>query len=105
MAANGLMTIAAKARETSQNKAKSEGQTIKSRHLIALGMERNYPHKNKDNEEEEDKEDAEKTTGYQDTNRTVNVIFGGEGCLSRRVQKLMLREILVVELATPKYLK
>ena len=43
---NSLMTIAAKARETSQNKAKSEGQTIKSRHSIALGMERNYPHKN-----------------------------------------------------------
>ena len=61
--------------------------------------------KKKDNEEEEDKEDAEKTTGYQDTNRTVNVIFGGEGCLSRRVQKLMLREILAVELATLKYLK
>jgi len=28
--------------------------------------------------DDEDKEDTEKTTGYQDMNRTVNVIFGGE---------------------------
>ena len=33
------------------------------------------------------------------------MIFGGEGCLSNRVSKLTLREILSVELATPKYLK
>ena len=39
--------------------------------------------KKKDGEEDEDKEDVEKTTGYQDKNRTMNVIFGGEGCLSK----------------------
>jgi hypothetical protein len=45
----------------------------------------------KDDDEDEDKDEIEKITGFQDTNRTVNVIFGGEGCLSKRVSKLTLR--------------
>ena len=41
----------------------------------------------KDKEEDDDKEEGEKTMDYQDPSRTVNIIFGGEGCLSRRMGK------------------
>ena len=37
----------------------------------------------KDKEEDDDKEEGEKTMDYQDPSRTVSIIFGGEGCLSR----------------------
>jgi len=37
-----------------------------------------------------DKEDGEKPMGYQDPSRTINVIFGGDSCLSKRLAKLTL---------------
>jgi len=62
--------------------------------------------KKKKDKEEEDKEDTEKDKGYQDANRVVNIIFGGEtGFLSKRALKVTLWEILSIELAIPRYLK
>jgi hypothetical protein len=43
---------------------------------------------------------------FQDASKTVNVIFGGDGDFgSRREQKLLLREIMSVEPATPRPLR
>jgi len=46
--------------------------------------------KKKDKEDNSDKECADKAMGYQDPSRTVNVIFGGDSCLSKRLEKLTL---------------
>ena len=46
--------------------------------------------KKKDKEDDDGKEDGKKAMGYQDPNMTVNVIFGGDGCLSKRLAKLTL---------------
>jgi hypothetical protein len=43
---------------------------------------------------------------FQDTSKTINVIFGGDGDFSfRREQKLLLREIMSVEPAVPRPLR
>ena len=56
--------------------------------------------------DDEDKEDTEKTTGYQDMNRTVNVIFGGEsGFATKWTQKLVLQEIMSIEPVVPRPLR
>ena len=39
--------------------------------------------KKKDKEDDDGKEDGKEAMGYQDPNMTVNVIFGGDGCLSK----------------------
>jgi hypothetical protein len=61
--------------------------------------------KRKDKEDEEggDKSGAQ---DFQDPKNVVNIIFGGDGRLpSKRAQKLTLREILSVELATTRPLR
>ena len=56
--------------------------------------------------DEEDKEDPKKLQVYQDANRVVNVIFGGDTWfLTKPVQMLTLREIMSTELATKHFLK
>jgi hypothetical protein len=38
-----------------------------------------------------------KSNGFQQQQNAVNVIFGGDPSFSKRAQKLLLREILLVE--------
>jgi hypothetical protein len=53
--------------------------------------------------EHDDQEDHGRNPKFQDASKVVNVIFGGdEDFGSRRDQKLLLREILSVELAVPR---
>jgi hypothetical protein len=48
--------------------------------------------------EDEDQEDQGRNPKFQDTSKTVNVIFGGDGDFgSRRDQKLLLQEIMSIE--------
>jgi hypothetical protein len=50
--------------------------------------------------EDDDQGDQTHNAKFQDASKTVNVIFGGDGDFgSRREQKLLLREIMSVELA------
>jgi hypothetical protein len=61
--------------------------------------------KRKDQEDDEggDKSGAQ---DFRDPKNVINIIFGGDGGFpSKRVQKLTLREILSVELATTRPLK
>jgi hypothetical protein len=52
--------------------------------------------------EDDDQEDQERNTKFQDASKTVNIIFRGDGDFgSRRDQKLLLREIMSIELAVP----
>jgi hypothetical protein len=40
---------------------------------------------------------------FQDTSKTINIIFGGDSIFpSKRAQKLMLREIMTIELVVPR---
>jgi hypothetical protein len=56
--------------------------------------------------EEDDQEDKSHNAKFQDASKTINVIFGGdEEFNSRREQKLLLREIMSVELAVPRPLQ
>jgi hypothetical protein len=49
--------------------------------------------------EDDDQEDQAHNAKFQDASKTVNVIFGGDGDFgSRRDQKLLLREIMSIEL-------
>jgi hypothetical protein len=53
--------------------------------------------------EEDDQGDKSHSEKFQDTSKTVNVIFGGDGDFdSRREQKLLLREIMSVEPVVPR---
>jgi hypothetical protein len=66
--------------------------------------------KNKKPEEKEPEDDDQENQGhnpkFQDTSKTVNVIFGGDGDFgSRRDQKLLLREIMSIEPAVPRPLR
>jgi hypothetical protein len=57
----------------------------------------------KEDDEPEDKSGAGQ---FQDTSKTINVIFGGEsGFASKRAQKLALCEILSIKLAVPRPLQ
>jgi hypothetical protein len=52
--------------------------------------------------EDDDQEDQGRNAKFQDASKTINVIFGGEGDFgSRRDQKLLLWEIMSIELAIP----
>jgi hypothetical protein len=52
--------------------------------------------------EEDDQGDRSYNTKFQDASKTVKVIFGGDGdFISRRDQKLLLREIMSVEPVVP----
>jgi hypothetical protein len=56
--------------------------------------------------EDDDQGDQGCNAKFQDASKTVNVIFGGDGDFgSRREQKLLLREIMFVELAAPRPLR
>jgi hypothetical protein len=56
--------------------------------------------------EDDDQEDQGRNTKFQDASKTVNVIFGGDGDFgSRRDQKLLLREVMSIELAVPRSLR
>jgi hypothetical protein len=56
--------------------------------------------------EEDDQGDKSHNAKFQDASKTVNVIFGGdEDFSSRREQKLLLQEIMSVELAVPRPLR
>jgi hypothetical protein len=56
--------------------------------------------------EEDDQGDKSHNVKCQDASKTINVIFGGdEEFSSRREQKLLLREIMSVELAVPRPLR
>jgi hypothetical protein len=53
--------------------------------------------------EDDDQGDQAHNVKFQDASKTVNVIFGGDGDFgSRREQKLLLREIMSVELVAPR---
>jgi hypothetical protein len=57
-------------------------------------------------QEDDDQEDHGCNPKFQDASKVVNVIFGGdEDFGSRRDQKLLLREILSIELAVPRPLR
>jgi hypothetical protein len=60
--------------------------------------------KKKPNKEDED-DDKKDPDGFQKPENVVNVIFGGDPSFSKRVQKLLLREILSVEPAIQRPLK
>ena len=51
------------------------------------------------------KDDKKDPDGFQKSKNVVNVIFGGDPSFSKRVQKLLLREILSVEPAIQRPLK
>jgi hypothetical protein len=52
--------------------------------------------------EEDDQGDKSRNAKFQDTSKTINIIFGGdEEFSSMREQKLLLREIMSVEPAVP----
>jgi hypothetical protein len=52
--------------------------------------------------EDDDHDDQGRNLKFQDASKVVNVIFGGdEDFSSRRDQKLLLREIMSVELVVP----
>jgi hypothetical protein len=54
----------------------------------------------------EEQENKSETAKFQDASKTINVIFGGDGDFCpKRTQKLLLREILSVEPATPQPLR
>ena len=58
--------------------------------------------KEQDKDDEDDKKDRD---GFQQQQNVVNIIFGGDSSLSKRAQKLLLREILSVEPAIQRPLK
>jgi len=60
------------------------------------------PKKKKDEDDEDDKKDHD---GFQQQQNVVNAIFVGDPSFSKRVQKLLLREILSVESAIQRPLK
>jgi hypothetical protein len=60
------------------------------------------PKKKQNKDDEDDKKDLD---GFQQPQNIVNVIFGGDPSFSKRAQKLLLREILSVELAIQRLLK
>jgi hypothetical protein len=67
----------------------------------ALPFEKNAKKKGMDKEDDEP-EDKSGAGQFQDTSKTINVIFGGEsGFASKRAQKLALCEILSIKLAVP----
>jgi hypothetical protein len=56
--------------------------------------------------EDDDQGDQGHNPKFQNASKTVNVIFGGDGDFgSRQEQKLLLREILSIELAAPRPLR
>jgi hypothetical protein len=56
--------------------------------------------------EDDDQGDQGRNPKFQDASKTVNVIFGGDGDFgSRWEQKLLLREIMSIELAAPRPLR
>jgi hypothetical protein len=56
--------------------------------------------------EDDDQGDQGRNAKFQNASKIVNVIFGGDGDFgSRREQKLLLREIMSVELAAPQPLR
>jgi hypothetical protein len=56
--------------------------------------------------EDDNQEDQGRNVKFQDASKTMKVIFGGEGDFgSRRDQKLLLREIMSIELAVPRPLR
>ena len=57
----------------------------------------------KDRKGKEKKDDKDYDDGFQDATRNVNVLFGG--IPTKRSQKLILREIMSIEPATPTFLK
>jgi len=60
------------------------------------------PRKEQDKDDEDDKKDH---NGFQQQQNVVNVIFGGHPSFSKRAQKFLLREILLVGLAIQRPLK
>jgi hypothetical protein len=53
--------------------------------------------------EDDDQEDQGRNPKFQDASKTVNIIFEGDGDFgSRRDQKMLLREIMSVELSAPR---
>jgi hypothetical protein len=50
---------------------------------------------------EDDQGDKSHNAKFQDDSKTINIIFGGDDEFSSRTQKLLLREIMFVELAVP----
>ena len=60
------------------------------------------PKKQQNKDEKDNKKDPD---SFQQQQNVVNVIFGGEPSFSKRAQKLLLREILLVEPAIQRPLK
>jgi len=52
------------------------------------------PKKKQNKDDEDDKKDPD---GFQQPQNVINIIFGGDPSFSKRAQKLLLREILLVK--------
>ena len=63
-------------------------------------------HDEPEDQKGKNKEDDRDPNNFQNPSRVVNVLFGGsEANISKRKNKLISREIMAIEPATPRYLK
>ena len=66
--------------------------------IIRKSLQSTLPDAPKKKQNKDDEDDKKDPDGFQQHQNVVNVIFGGDPSFSKRAQKLLLREILLVEL-------
>ena len=73
--------------------------------IIRKSFQSTLPDTLKKKQNKDDEDDKKDPDGFQQQQNIVNIIFGGDPSFSKRAQKLILREILSVELAIQRPLK